>query len=81
MTRNEGSILDRHPQIWLLGFLGFLSVLGFEAFTAHNPVLLFWFGFAGFFSWFRFLYEPMKYVGWLGVFVATPKQARPFCRF
>jgi len=52
---------------WMLGFVGFLSLFGFQAFLQHDPVQLFWFGFAGFFSFFRFRYEPMKYVGWLGI--------------
>lgn len=59
---------DRFAKAWWLGFVGFLSILGFQAFVSHEPVQLFWFGFAGFFSFFRFRYEPLKYVGWLGIF-------------
>lgn len=54
--------------VWLLGFIGLLSLLGFRAFLVNDPIQLFWFGFAGFLSFFRFRYEPLKYLGWLGIF-------------
>lgn len=52
---------------WVLGLFGFLSVLGVLAFSQNEPVFLFWFTFAAFFSAFRRLWEPLKYLGLLGV--------------
>lgn len=67
MSNTAQTYSEQIKGAWILGFVGFLSLLGFQAFLQHDPVQLFWFGFAGFFSFFRFRYEPMKYVGWLGV--------------
>ena len=58
--------IGRKP-VWLLGFVGVLAILGVRGLLAGDPIHLFWFGFAGFLSFFRFRWEPMKYAGWLGI--------------
>ena len=58
---------DSDKQYWMLGFLGLLSLMGFLAFRFGDPVWLFWFTFASFFSAFRYRWEPLKYLGFLGV--------------
>jgi hypothetical protein len=52
---------------WLLDFLGLLALLGFRAFELGEPIYLFWFGFAGFLSFFGARWPWARYLGLLGV--------------
>jgi hypothetical protein len=52
---------------WLLGFLGLLGLVGVEAFSQDDPLLLFWFVFFGLFVHFGAVRRELRYLGLLGL--------------
>ncbi|WP_256289468.1 hypothetical protein [Halobellus inordinatus] len=63
----DTSPLNEDPPVWPLGFLGFLSLIGVRGIEQHNALFLFWFAFAGSFSFFGYRWEKLKYLGLLGI--------------
>lgn len=67
MADQANDVESVRNHLWLLGFLGFLASLGVLAFRYDDPLFLFWFAFAGFFSFFGYRWEQLKFVGLLGL--------------
>lgn len=52
---------------WAIGFVGLGGLLGLESFVSQNPWQLLFFCYFGFFFWFGYKRECLKYLGLLGV--------------
>ena len=67
MQTTSGQVGRGIERRWPLGFLGLFGLTRLPAFAVHEPLMLFWFAFFGFFAAFGQLRDELKYLGLVGV--------------